>query len=66
MVPRGRKGQLEGTYDCGILCDVIHAEGAEVVAEYGSDYYQGMPSLTVNSFGQGRHGMWPQVRSLNS
>lgn len=54
MVMRGRKGQLEGTYDCGILCDVIHAEGAEVVAEYGSDYYQGMPSLTVNSFGQGK------------
>ncbi|MGG4340128.1 beta-galactosidase [Paenibacillus lautus] len=54
MVLRGRKGQLEGTYDCGILCDVIHAEGAEVVAEYGSDYYQGTPSLTVNSFGQGK------------
>lgn len=54
MVLRGRKGQLEGTYDCGILCDVIHAEGAEVVAEYGSDYYQGMPSVTVNSFGQGK------------
>ncbi|MCI1774577.1 beta-galactosidase [Paenibacillus lautus] len=54
MVMRGRKGQLEGTYDCGILCDVIHAEGAEVVAEYGSDYYQGMPSLTVNAFGQGK------------
>ncbi|MEC0206131.1 beta-galactosidase [Paenibacillus lautus] len=54
MVMRGRKGQLEGTYDCGILCDVIHTEGAEVVAEYGSDYYQGTPSLTVNSFGQGK------------
>ncbi|MEC0309583.1 beta-galactosidase [Paenibacillus lautus] len=54
VVMRGRKGQLEGTYDCGILCDVIHAEGAEVVAEYGSDYYQGTPSLTVNSFGQGK------------
>jgi beta-galactosidase len=54
VVMRGRKGQLEGTYDCGILCDVIHAEGAEVLAEYGSDYYQGTPSLTVNSFGQGK------------
>ncbi|MFE0556313.1 beta-galactosidase [Paenibacillus sp. NPDC058910] len=54
MVMRGPKGQLKGTYDCGILCDVIHAEGAEVVAEYGSDYYQGTPSLTVNSFGQGK------------
>ncbi|GAB6927281.1 beta-galactosidase [Paenibacillus sp. JCM 10914] len=54
MVIRGRQGRLEGDYDCGILCDVIHAEGAEVVAEYGSDYYQGTPSLTVNTFGQGK------------
>ncbi|MGG4104979.1 beta-galactosidase [Paenibacillus lautus] len=54
MVMRRPKEQLKGTYDCGILCDVIHAEGAEVVAEYGSDYYQGTPSLTVNSFGQGK------------
>jgi len=54
MIIQGKHGELEGSYDCGILCDVIHAEGAEVVAEYGSDYYQGMPSLTVNRFGQGK------------
>ncbi|EHB59600.1 beta-galactosidase [Paenibacillus lactis] len=54
MIIRGKHGELEGSYDCGILCDVIHAEGAEVVAEYGSDYYKGMPSLTVNRFGQGK------------
>ncbi|WP_106767004.1 beta-galactosidase [Paenibacillus faecalis] len=54
MVIRGKQGQLEGAYDCGILCDVIHAESAQIVAEYGSDYYKGMPSLTVNRFGQGK------------
>lgn len=47
-------GALSGQYDCGLLCDLIHAEGAEVLAEYGSDFYQGMPVVTVNSFGKGR------------
>ncbi|UJF31279.1 beta-galactosidase [Paenibacillus hexagrammi] len=47
-------GALEGSYTCGTLCDLIHAEGAEVKAVYGSDFYKGMPVLTVNSFGQGQ------------
>lgn len=36
-----------------MLCDLIHSEGAEVVAEYGEDFYAGMPALTVNRFGNG-------------
>ncbi len=47
---------LEGmkeTYNCGLLCDLIHSEGAEVLAVYGSDFYQGMPALTRNRYGQG-------------
>ncbi|MFD1177692.1 beta-galactosidase [Paenibacillus puldeungensis] len=47
-------GELKGQYECGLLCDLIHAEGAEVLAEYGSDFYEGMPVLTVNHFGSGR------------
>ncbi|GIO85421.1 beta-galactosidase [Paenibacillus faecis] len=47
-------GSLEGPYECGLLCDLIHSEGAEVLAEYGSDFYKGMPVLTVNKFGKGR------------
>ncbi|MDQ0090239.1 beta-galactosidase [Paenibacillus anaericanus] len=47
-------GALDGTYDCGLLCDLIHSEGAEVLAEYGSDFYQGRPVITVNQFGAGR------------
>jgi beta-galactosidase len=47
-------GQLEGSYECSLLCDLIHAEGAEVLARYGSDFYQGMPALTRNKFGQGQ------------
>lgn len=45
--------QLTGEYDCGLLCDLIHTETAEVVAVYGRDFYAGMPALTVNRFGQG-------------
>ncbi|MDD7015283.1 MAG: beta-galactosidase [Treponema sp.] len=37
-----------------ILCDVIHAEGAEVIATYGSDFYKGTPVITKNSFGKGK------------
>lgn len=47
-------GSLEGQYECNLLCDLIHSEGAEVLAEYGSDFYKGMPVLTVNTFGEGR------------
>jgi beta-galactosidase len=47
-------GTLSGSYKCDLLCDLIHAEGAEVLAEYGSDFYKGMPALTVNNFGEGK------------
>lgn len=47
-------GALSGSYTCDLLCDLIHSEGAEVLAEYGSDFYKGMPALTVNKFGDGK------------
>lgn len=47
-------GGMQGAYTCGLLCDLIHAEGAEVLAEYGDDFYRGMPALTVNRYGQGQ------------
>lgn len=47
-------GQLEGSYNCELLFDLIHAESAEVLAEYGSDFYKGMPAVTVNTFGKGK------------
>ncbi|KRE47157.1 beta-galactosidase [Paenibacillus sp. Soil522] len=53
MVMRKAAGALSGTYTCSLLCDLIHSEGAEVVAEYGSDFYKGMPAVTVNKFGKG-------------
>ena len=53
MVVTDPTGHLSGSYECGILCDLIHTEGAEVIAEYGSDFYQGMPALTKNRYGKG-------------
>ncbi|WP_373230530.1 beta-galactosidase [Cohnella sp.] len=44
---------VQKSYLCGMLCDLIHSEGAEVLAEYGEDFYKGMPALTVNRFGAG-------------
>ena len=34
-------------------CELIHAEGAQVLARYDSDFYAGMPAATVNAFGKG-------------
>lgn len=42
------------SYLCGMLCDVVHAEGAQVKAVYGEDYYAGMPCVTENKFGSGK------------
>ncbi|WP_340401470.1 beta-galactosidase [Paenibacillus sp. FSL H8-0079] len=46
-------GDLQGEYGCGILCDLLHSEGAEVIAEYGDDFYKGMPVVTRNTYGEG-------------
>ena len=35
------------------ICEVIHAEGAEVMATFGRDYYAGQPAVTRNKFGKG-------------
>jgi beta-galactosidase len=49
----GAKG-LSGTYPARQFCDLIHAEGATVLATYGSEFYAGRPALTVNKVGRGR------------
>lgn len=45
---------LDARYGVHTLCDLIHAESAEVLATYGHDFYAGRPALTVNRFGKGR------------
>jgi beta-galactosidase len=54
IVMTERVGSLDGAYGCGLLCDLIHAEGADVLAEYGDDFYRGMPALTRHRYGTGQ------------
>ncbi|OWA33712.1 beta-galactosidase [Saccharibacillus sp. O16] len=54
IVLDGELGSLKGEYECGMLCDLLHTEGAETLAVYGEDFYQGMPVLTRNIFGKGQ------------
>jgi beta-galactosidase len=45
------RGKLYKAFD---LCELIHTEGAEALGTYGSDFYAGQPSLTVNHYGKGK------------
>jgi beta-galactosidase len=54
IVMDGTVGSLQGEYSCNLLCDLLHSEGADVLAVYGDDFYKGMPVLTRNHFGKGQ------------
>ncbi len=47
-------GQCQGKYPAHTFCDLIHAESAEVLATYSSDFYAGRPTVTRNKFGKGK------------
>ncbi|MFL2133556.1 beta-galactosidase [Desemzia sp. FAM 24101] len=49
----GSRDWNKPSYECSMLCDLLHLEGAEAIAEYKSDFYKGMPAVTKNSFGKG-------------
>lgn len=42
-----------GDYQAEIFCDLVHAEGAKVLAEYTTDFYAGYPAVTANQYGKG-------------
>lgn len=44
---------LAGEFTAHTYCDLIHAEGAEVVATYSSQFYKQTPAMTVNTWGKG-------------
>ena len=45
---------LKGSYEVKDYCDLIHAETAEILGVYKSDFYANMPALTVNNYGKGK------------
>ena len=55
---------LKSIYEIKDYCDVIHAENAEVLARYTTDYYKGMPALTRNRYGNGS-AYYVAARTLN-
>ena len=38
---------------CNLLCDLMHLEGAQMLASYDENFYAGMPAITKNTFGKG-------------
>ncbi len=50
---QGNPAGLSGQFSLKNICDVIHAETAQVVATYGRDFYAGKPCVTVNTVGNG-------------
>lgn len=40
-------------YPAKVLCDLMHLEGAQALSVFEKDFYQGMPVITKNLFGQG-------------
>ena len=45
---------LSGEHPVRDYCERVHPEGAAVLATYKTDFYAGMPALTVNAYGAGR------------
>ena len=41
-------------YPARLLCDLLHLEGAESLADYEEDFYQGMPVITRNCVEKGK------------
>lgn len=41
------------TAACGLLCDLMHLEGATALASYEEDFYAGMPAASKNTYGKG-------------
>jgi beta-galactosidase len=42
------------SYKAFDLCELIHAEGAQVLGTYGAEFYAGQPAFTVNARGKGK------------
>ena len=44
----------EKRYEAFEICELIHAESAETLGTYGSDFYAAQPALTMNRRGEGK------------
>ena len=53
LVTHGLPG-MKPSYEIHSLCDLIHLSTAKPLAEYGKNFYAGLPALTANTFGKGK------------
>lgn len=50
----GQNGFSKASYECKDFCEIIHPQvDTEVLAVYGSDFYQGMAAVTKHTYGKG-------------
>lgn len=54
VMQNGNRLGLSGEYESHELCELIHAETAQVLGVYREDFYAGRPALTCNELGKGR------------
>jgi len=45
---------ISGVWKADMLFDIIHTEGAEVIARYTEDFYAGTPAVCRNNYGKGQ------------
>ena len=51
---RGNELCLTKAYTCNHLCELVKTSTAQPLMTYETDFYAGMPALTVNLFGKGK------------
>ncbi len=44
----------EKSYECKLICEVLHSENAAVLGTFTEDYYKGFPAITENAYGNGK------------
>lgn len=54
MIMNGTLPLPRDSYECSFLCDLLHTRTAKALASYESDFYAGMPCVTVNDYGKGK------------
>lgn len=54
IIMKDKFAELKKEYDCRLICDVMHTEGAKTIAVFGKDYYKGYPAVTENIYGKGK------------
>lgn len=54
LVMNGTLPNVEGEFESRLWCDILQLDTAEPLAEYGHDFFEGSPALTVNHYGNGK------------